>query len=102
MPYLLVFLSAVVVDSIPVFAPPAWPILAFLLVYFDLNPVAVILLGVTGTSIGRLILCAYIPAICRKLVNHWEEHNLKFLGNRLLHGKASTFVFVFLYSVSQY
>jgi hypothetical protein len=36
--YLLVFLAALAVDTIPVFAPPAWIVLVFLVIKFQLNP----------------------------------------------------------------
>lgn len=98
--YFLVFLSAVAVDSIPIFAPPAWPILAFLLVYYGLSAPAVILLGVVGTTVGRVILSTYIPWIGHKLVNHWECDNLKFLGQRMTQSRVGAFVFVFLYSLT--
>jgi hypothetical protein len=98
--YLLAFLSAVVVDSIPIFAPPAWPVLTFFVIYYDLNPFLVILLGVTGTTIGRLILTTYMPWIGHRLVNHWEADNLSFLGERLSESRVSSFVFVFVYSLT--
>jgi hypothetical protein len=37
-PYLVVFVAALAVDTIPVFAPPAWILLVILLVKFHLNP----------------------------------------------------------------
>ena len=98
--YVAVFLLAVAVDSIPIFAPPAWPIVVFFLVYYDLNVWAVILLAVIGTTIGRFILSTYMPWIGHKLLNHWEEENLKFLGARLSQSASSAFVFVFLYSLT--
>lgn len=98
--YAAVFLLAVAVDSIPVFAPPAWPIMVLFLVYYDLNVWAVILLGVIGTTIGRFILSTYMPWIGHNLLNPWEEENLKFLGDRLSQSAGSAFVLVFLYSLT--
>ena len=40
--YLAVFLSAFAVDSIPLFAPPAWTVAVFLLVKFRLQPLIVL------------------------------------------------------------
>lgn len=100
MGYVLAFFSAVLVDSIPIFAPPAWPILVIILVFYDLNPWLVILLGVAGTSLGRVILSIYMPWIGHRLVNHWEGNNLKFLGERLSQPKTSSFLFVFFYSLT--
>jgi len=99
-PYVAVFFSAVLVDSIPVFAPPAWPILVFFLTHYDLNAAAVILLGVTGTTVGRFILSTYIPWVGHKLLNHREDENLEFLGKRLSESPLSAFVFVFFYSLT--
>jgi len=45
--YLLVFLAALIVDTIPVFAPPAWTVLVLLLLTFNLNPWLVVIIGVT-------------------------------------------------------
>ena len=59
--YVAVFLTAFLVDSVPFVAPPAWPFLVFLLVHSDLNPWAVILLGVAGITLGRYLLTLYIP-----------------------------------------
>jgi hypothetical protein len=98
--YALVFFSAVLVDSIPVFAPPAWPIMVFLLVKFKLNAWIVILLGVTGTTIGRYILTTYIPWLSGKVLNPWGDENLAFVGGRLKKSAASAFVFVILYSLT--
>jgi hypothetical protein len=36
--YLAVFFSALAVDLIPLFAPPAWTVSVLLLVKFHLNP----------------------------------------------------------------
>ena len=99
-PYVAVFLSAVAVDSIPIFAPPAWPILIFFLVHYELNVWLVILLGVTGTTLGRFFLSLYIRWVGHKVLNCREDKNLEFLGKRLSESPASAFVFVFLYSLT--
>jgi membrane protein YqaA with SNARE-associated domain len=96
--YAACFLAAVAVDSIPVFAPPAWPILVFFLVHYDLNPWAVILLGVSGTTLGRAILTTYICRLGHKVLDPCEEKNLQYLGSRL--SGASAFAFVCLYSLT--
>jgi len=98
--YLVAFLAAVLVDTIPIFAPPAWPILLFLVAYFDLNVWIVTVLGVLGTTIGRGILCTYIPWLSRKVFNHKEDQNLTYIGKRLSRSRWSTLSFVFLYSLT--
>src|SRR5437868_6808007 len=62
--YFLVFVATLVVDSIPVFAPPAWTVLLLLLLLLlHLNPWVVVIIGVTGSTLGRYILSAYIPKV---------------------------------------
>jgi membrane protein YqaA with SNARE-associated domain len=99
-PYLLVFLAALAVDTIPVFAPPAWIVLVILLVKFHLNPWATVLIGVTGSTIGRYILTRYIPKISSSLVNRREDANLRYIGSKLAKAKWSSTVFVFVYTLT--
>jgi membrane protein YqaA with SNARE-associated domain len=99
-PYLLVFLAALAVDTIPVFAPPAWILLVILLVKFHLNPWATVLIGVTGSTIGRYILTRYIPKISSRLINRHEDANLRYIGSKLAKAKWSSAVFVFLYTLT--
>lgn len=99
-PYLLVFLAALAVDTIPIFAPPAWILLVILLVKFHLNPWATVVTGVTGSTIGRYILTRYIPKISSSLVNRREDANLRYIGGKLAKAKWSSAVFVFLYTLT--
>src|SRR5262245_18591600 len=99
-PYVVVFLSAVAVDSIPVFAPPAWPLLVFLQIHYELSVWVVILLGVTGTTLGRFLLSLYIPWVGHKILNRRGNGKLEFLGTCLSGSPASAFSFVLLYSLT--
>ena len=86
-PYLLVFVAALAVDTIPIFAPPAWILLVVLLVKFHLNPWLTVVIGVTGSTIGRYVLTRYIPKISSRLVNRREDANLRYIGGKI--GKAN-------------
>jgi membrane protein YqaA with SNARE-associated domain len=99
-PYLLVFLAALAVDTIPVFAPPAWILLVVLLVKFDLNPWLTIVVGVTGSTIGRYILTRYIPKLSSSIVNRREDANLRYIGSKLGRAKRSSALFVFFYTLT--
>jgi membrane protein YqaA with SNARE-associated domain len=99
-PYLLVFLAALAVDTIPVFAPPAWIVLVILLVKFNLNPWLTVVIGVTGSTIGRYILTRYIPKISSRLINRREDDNLRYIGRKLAKARWSSAVFVFLYTLT--
>jgi membrane protein YqaA with SNARE-associated domain len=99
-PYLLVFAAALAVDTIPVFAPPAWILLVVLLVKFKLNPWLTVAIGVAGSTIGRYILTRYIPKISSRLVNTREDANLRYIGGKIGEAKWSSAIFVFLYTLT--
>jgi hypothetical protein len=99
-PYLLVFLAALAVDTIPIFAPPAWILLVVLLVKFKLNPWLTVAIGVTGSTIGRYVLTTYIPKISSTIVNRQEDANLRYIGSKIGKAKWSSAVFVFFYTLT--
>ena len=99
-PYLLVFLATLAVDTVPIFAPPAWILLVIFTVTFKLNPWVVVVVGVTGSTLGRYILTRYIPRISSSVVNRREDDNLRYLGKELGQAKWPSSVFVFLYTLT--
>jgi membrane protein YqaA with SNARE-associated domain len=100
MMYFASFAAALLVDTIPVFAPPAWIILTFLIVKFDLNPWGVVVLGTTGSTIGRYILSRYIPKVSNKILSENEEANVSYVGKKIGKHFWSSFVFVLIYSIT--
>src|SRR4051812_13449116 len=99
-PYLLVFVAALAVDTIPIFAPPARIFLVVLLVKFQLNPWLTVAIGVIGSTLGRYILTRYIPKISSRLVNRREDANLRYIGGKIGKAKWSSAIFVFLYTLT--
>jgi membrane protein YqaA with SNARE-associated domain len=98
--YFAAFAAALLVDTIPVFAPPAWIILAFMIVKWKLNPWGIIAAGAVGSVIGRYILTLYMPHVSGKIFRPSENDNLSFLGTKLgaRFWRANTFVT--LYAIS--
>jgi membrane protein YqaA with SNARE-associated domain len=98
--YFAAFAVALVVDTVPVFAPPAWTILAFIIVKYKPNPWGIIAAGAIGSVIGRYILTLYMPRISARIFRRWENDNLAFLGKKLggRFWRANTFVM--LYAIS--
>jgi hypothetical protein len=92
--YLSAFAAALLVDCIPVFAPPAWTILAFIIIKWNPNPWGVIAAGSVGSVIGRYILTLYMPHVSTKIFRPSENDNISFLGKKLgaRFGGANTFV----------
>ena len=98
--YLVVFLAALSVDLIPVFAPPAWTLMVFLLVKFNLNPWMVLVAGVTGSALGRYLFSLYIPKVSAKLITRRKDQELEFVGKKLGQTRWKTWTFVFLYTLT--
>ena len=98
--YFHVFVATLFVDSIPVFAPPAWTVLVLLLLLFHLNPWIVVIIGVTGSTLGRYILSVYIPKVSSGLVNRREDKNLRYVGGKLTKAPFAAAIFVFLYTLT--
>lgn len=57
--YLLALLTIIALNTIPAFAPPTWMLLVFLLINYDLNPLALVIIGVLSATTGRAILAWY-------------------------------------------
>ncbi len=98
--YLVVFLSALAVDLIPLIAPPAWTVAVFLLVKFHLNPLLVLPLCVAGSTLGRYLMSLYIPRFAGLFIKRHKTDELEFLGKKLSQSLWQSWLFVFIYSVT--
>jgi membrane protein DedA with SNARE-associated domain len=78
--YLLVFIGAFLFDVVPFPSPPAFTIMVFLQIIYDLNIWFVILTGVTGSILGRYVLTLYIPKIAGKLFNPAKNEDVQYIG----------------------
>jgi len=67
LPFILIYAGSLLIDCIPVFAPPAWMFMLYILMKYHLNPVTVAVVGTAGTVSGRLIYMSIIvPWIGKK------------------------------------
>lgn len=99
-PYLLIFLGSTLVDCIPVFAPPAWMLMLYIMLKFDLNPYFVVVIGTAGTVCGRMLFVTYIvPWLGKKTIGTKKVSDLKFVGRKLSEKDFTVFIFVFVYSI---
>jgi membrane protein YqaA with SNARE-associated domain len=98
--YGVVFLAAFAVDVIPLIAPPAWTIAVFLLVKFHLNPLIVLLLCASGSTLGRYLMSLYIPRFAGLFIKRHKTDDLEFLGKKLSQSLWQSWLFVFIYSVT--
>jgi hypothetical protein len=98
--YFAAFAAALVVDTVPVFAPPAWTILAFIIVKWKPNAWGIVAAGALGSVIGRYILTLYMPHVSARIFRRWENDNLSFLGKKLGGRFWHANAFVMLYAIS--
>jgi membrane protein YqaA with SNARE-associated domain len=98
--YGVVFLAAFAVDVIPLIAPPAWTIAVILLVKFHLNPLIVLLLCASGSTLGRYLMSLYIPRFTGLFIKRRKTDELEFLGKKLSQSLWQSWLFVFIYAVT--
>ena len=81
--YLLVFIGAFLFDVVPFPFPPAFTIMIFLQIMFDLNIWWVIVIGVAGSISGRYILTLYIPFLAGNIFKRTKNEDVEFLGKKM-------------------
>lgn len=81
--YLLVFLGAFLFDVVPIPFPPAFTIMVFLQIMYDLNIWLVVIIGVAGALLGRYTLTLYIPFLSGKIFKNSKNEDIQFLGKKM-------------------
>jgi membrane protein YqaA with SNARE-associated domain len=97
--YFFVFLFSLLVDLIPFIGPPAWTVMVFFYLKYDLNIWVVLITGVIGSAIGRYLFALYIPYVSSKVLNERKETDLHYLGQKLSSNKLRTQAFVLFYTL---
>lgn len=97
--YLLVFLGTVLFDIVPFPFAPAFTIMVFLQIIFDLNVWAVLVIGVLGSVLGRYILLLYAPLLANKYLKASRNEDIKFLGDKMNESKWKGVLVVLAYSL---
>lgn len=82
-PYAFVFLGALLFDVVPFPFLPAFTVMIFLQVKYGLAVWAVLVLGVSGSILGRYLLTRYIPALSGRYFNAAKNADVQFLGQQL-------------------
>jgi len=97
--YLLVFFGALLFDIVPFPFLPAFTIMMFLQIIFQLNVWWVIVIGVAGSVLGRYILLLYTPFLAGKYLNTSKNIDIQFLGEKMNENKWKGQLFVLAYSL---
>lgn len=97
--YLLVFFGALLFDLAPFPFLPAFTIMVFLQIIFELNVWLVIFIGLLGSVLGRYILLLYAPIIANKYLNVSKNEDIQFLGETMKKNKLKGQLVVLSYSL---
>jgi uncharacterized membrane protein YdjX (TVP38/TMEM64 family) len=77
--YLVAIFAIVLLNAFPAFAPPTWMALVFFLLHYDLNPVALVILGVLSATTGRAILAWYFRKFAHLIPTKFSK-NMEYAG----------------------
>jgi len=97
--YLLVFLGAFLFDVVPFPFPPAFTVMVFLQIMFDLDIWWVIVIGVAGSILGRYVLTLYIPFLAGKIFKPSKNEDVEFLGKKMKEKSWRSQLFIVAYSL---
>jgi len=97
--YLWVFLGSILVDILPIPLPPAFTLMIFFQIKFDLNIWWVIFVGVGGSIIGRYVLTLYVPYISNRLFKPGKNEDVQFLGSKLKKNGWKSHLLILTYSL---
>jgi membrane protein DedA with SNARE-associated domain len=97
--YVLVFLGAMFVDIVPIPLPPAFTVMIFLQIKFNLDVWIVIAVGVIGSIVGRYILTMYIPYVSDKIFKKSKNDDVQLLGTKMKAKKLKAQTFIMIYSL---
>ena len=97
--YLLVFLGALLFDLAPFPFPPAFTIMSFFQIIYDLNVWWVIVIGVLGSVLGRYILLLYAPVISKRFLKESKNADIEFLGQQMNENKWKGQMVILAYSL---
>ena len=95
----MVFIGALLVDVVPLPLPPAFTVMVFLQIVYDLNIWAVIGIGVAGSILGRYILTLYIPKLSGKMFKPAKNEDVQFLGEKMKQKGWKSQGLILLYSL---
>jgi len=97
--YALVFFGAIIVDITPLPLPPAFTLMIFLQVTFGLALWPVIIFGVAGSAVGRLILTYYIPFVAGHVLSTEKNDDIRLLGEKIKAKGFKAQLFILIYTL---
>ena len=97
--YVLVFLGAFLFDITPFPFAPAFTIMVFFQILFNLNLWWVLVIGVAGSVLGRYLLLLYAPVVAKKYLKDSKNEDIQYLGEKMNENKWKGILVVLAYSL---
>jgi membrane protein DedA with SNARE-associated domain len=97
--YFLVFIGTLLVDLFPFPLPPAFVVMVFLQMKYDLNIWYVLIIGVAGSITGRYLLALYVPHVSDRIFKKEKNEDVKYLGKKLKQKGWKSQLSIFVYSL---
>lgn len=97
--YALVFCGALMMDITPLPLPPACTVMIILRTAFGLSIWPVIIIGVAGSVIGRLILAYYIPVVADRILKPEKNEDIRLLGEKIKTKGLKAQLFILVYTL---
>ena len=99
MEYLALVAAILIANALPAFAPPTWTILIFFLINYDLNPIALVILGVTSATVGRGFLAWYFRKFAHLVPTRFSK-NMEFAGRYFQKDSGKKYAILALFLLS--
>lgn len=99
MEYLALVAAILIANAVPAFAPPTWTILIFFLINYDLNPIALVILGVTSATAGRGFLAWYFRKFAHLVPTRFSK-NMEFAGRYFQKDSGKKYAILALFLLS--
>ena len=99
--YLIVFLTVVVLNIVPLFMPPTWIVLAFFYNNFAFDVLALAVTGAVASTIGRFVL-SHFGTYFRRFTNKERKKDMDIVGKIAKQNPVKSFFVTFLFSLSPF
>lgn len=99
MEYLVLVAAILIANALPAFAPPTWTILVFFLINYDLNPVALVVLGVISATAGRGFLAWYFRKFAHLVPTRFSK-NMEYAGHYFQRDTTKKYTILALFLIS--
>lgn len=97
--YLALVAAILIANAVPAFAPPTWSILVFFLINYDLDPVALVVLGVISATTGRAFLAWYFRKFSHLIPAKFSK-NMEYAGHYIQRDTAKKYTALALFLIS--